>query len=783
MPKLAIENLRVHFRINDESLESRQHVGAFIHSFSMIIVEAFHATLVETAQFGTYAAMLDHHRFRVEVNNFVCDLFRTPFDDRLVERIRYVGAVHHDMGLEPVDLATGFDILRESVLDLAVVNDEVRRHTRTILKMFHMAEFVIQQSRSIELLQQAKSSEMKSGSFPIIEKLLEINAIHKNSMRLLSEIDASDTPGKSLEAVRPKLVREASECRATLMYREILRRSAEYETLPVDVEQLMDEHEQYHRLLDRYIAAVDSGSSEQSDIFKQIHQIYVGFMSPLEEMVDSKFNFMGMIVTSAVEFINSSSQRLQALALGGDAEGVCVDRLAEKISWLFTDHFGWCIETLEIAEHDIDSDPEITFGILMKSCHIVVGITLKQQYRNNLLTDVIMMGLANIKSHLLNLEREKSLEMLAVRAEEANKSKDVFLANMSHELRTPLNAIIGFAQILGAKQDIPPHYHTYLEKISIAGKNLLTLVNTILDFAKLEAGKLQFKPENTNTYSVIKEVITLIEPMAGNKEIVFTYPKFSSHLLYMDPQLIKQVLVNLLTNAIKFTPESGKVTLDARFNADGDFHFSVKDTGVGIPLESQQKLFEPFVQVDNPFQKASEGTGLGLAISKKIIEDLHGGRIWVESLPGQGSTFHVTLPFQKNDVFVERIGLAGAPELLIVEDTRDYINILVERLRDRYAMTITNSINEAKKLLEAERYDIGIYDFFLIDGISTELLTFMEDSKLDFPVLVISAEQDSDLMRSFQEAPFVEGIFNKQYINDVMDALTARLESSGQEPS
>jgi signal transduction histidine kinase len=777
MPKLAIESLKIHFRIDDDLLASRKHVGSFINSFSMLIVETFHDTLMKTPYFSKYTAMLDNHRFKTEVNHFVCDLFRTPFDDRLIEHIRYVASIHYDMGLEPADLTTGFDILREAVLELAMVNEEVRRNIKTILKMFHLAEFVIHQSRSIELLQQAKSAEMKNSSFPIIEKLLEINVIHKNSMQLLTELEESDAPKQLLEASRSSLVRHASECRATLIYKDILRSSKGYDDLPVDVDYLMKEHEQYHHLLDSFIGAIDSGSGEQHDIFKQIHQIYVGFMTPLEDMLDSKFNFMGMIVTSAVEFINSSSQRLQTLTLSSHGENISVPQLTEKISRLVMDHFGWCIETLEVAEHDIEHDPDITFGVLMKSCHIMIGIDLKEQYKNTLLNDVIMMGLENIKFHLLNLEREKSLEKLATRAEEANRSKDVFLANMSHELRTPLNAIIGFSQILGAKKDIPEQYHTYLEKISIAGKNLLTLVNTILDFAKLEAGKLQFNPENTNTYSVIKEVITLVEPLAGKKEIVFSYPKFSSHVLFMDPQLIKQVLVNLLTNAIKFTPEEGKVTLDAQFNSDGDFHFSVTDTGIGIPLESQKNLFEPFVQVDNPFQKASEGTGLGLAISKKIVEDLHGGKIWLESIPDKGSTFHITLPFQKNEVFVDRIKHEGVPKLLIVEDTRDYINILVERLRGSYDMTITNSINEAKKILEKEWFDIGIYDFFLIDGISTELLTFMEDNSLDFPILVISAEQDSDLMRSFQEASFVEGIFNKQYINDVMDALTDRMST------
>ncbi len=226
-------------------------------------------------------------------------------------------------------------------------------------------------------------------------------------------------------------------------------------------------------------------------------------------------------------------------------------------------------------------------------------------------------------------------------AKASERAKGTFLANMSHELRTPLNAIIGFSQILMMKPDTPDNVKGYIEKINISGNNLLGLVNTILDFSKIEAGKMDYNPSLHPLKLVISEVALLTESLARDKSISISVPNVDVEI-FMDAQLIKQVLINLLTNAIKFSEDNSKVEIT--YSSDEKVHLlSIKDSGFGIEAELIDTLFDPFTQVEEHQKYAIKGTGLGLAISKRIME-LHHGRIWVESEVGVGSRFYVELP-------------------------------------------------------------------------------------------------------------------------------------------
>ena len=349
---------------------------------------------------------------------------------------------------------------------------------------------------------------------------------------------------------------------------------------------------------------------------------------------------------------------------------------------------------------------------------------------------------------------------------------------MSHELRTPLNAIIGFSQILMMNKSLPDNLKSYIQKIGISGNNLLTLVNTILDFAKLEAGKLTFKPEVTLISEIIRDVATIIEPMAEKKSIFFEHPQLISLGLYLDRQLMLQVMLNLLSNAIKFTPDNGTVKLVLDFDEEKRlYRFGVCDSGIGIAAKDIATLFDPFTQVENPFQKTAKGTGLGLAISKKIVEDLHNGKLWVESEEGVGSCFYFTIPVSQTQNTLERFPSedSTAKRVLIVEDAPEYQRMLIDKLVHRFNLTVTNSVNKAKELLENEDFDFMILDFFLVDGISSEVLQFMDQNQISIPVIIISAEDDSKLIAHLPDTESVEGIFNKSNISEICDYLTKRI--------
>ncbi|MBE0492165.1 MAG: HAMP domain-containing histidine kinase [Sulfurospirillum sp.] len=242
-----------------------------------------------------------------------------------------------------------------------------------------------------------------------------------------------------------------------------------------------------------------------------------------------------------------------------------------------------------------------------------------------------------------SLTNVSELEYARTEAQAAERAKSAFLATMSHELRTPLNAVIGFSQILMKKTDMPQEsMKNYIEKIYTSGKHLLELVNNILDFSKIEDGKMEIHPAKIDLESFMTNTRTLVETAANKKNISITQENFTGKTLVADEQLIRQVLLNLLSNSIKFTPQGKKITLTCKEN-EAEVIISVCDEGPGLSSEQLEKLFKPFSQIKEHQNEAIKGTGLGLAISQKIM-DLHHGFIKVQSELGKGSCFDMHLP-------------------------------------------------------------------------------------------------------------------------------------------
>jgi signal transduction histidine kinase len=251
--------------------------------------------------------------------------------------------------------------------------------------------------------------------------------------------------------------------------------------------------------------------------------------------------------------------------------------------------------------------------------------------------DQSVIAIQNVR--LFNEITQKGREL-----ELASQHKSQFLANMSHELRTPLNAILGYTELMqdGIYGELPEKAAGVLERVQTNGRHLLGLINSVLDLSKIEAGQLELDIVDYGLPGIVEAVIVATESLANEKrlelrsELAADLPRGRG-----DERRLTQVLLNLVGNAIKFTDKGG-VTIGARQAADR-FHVLVSDTGPGIPPSEQERIFEEFHQMDNSNTKAKGGTGLGLAIAKRIIE-LHGGRIWVESAPGCGATFHFDIP-------------------------------------------------------------------------------------------------------------------------------------------
>jgi two-component system cell cycle sensor histidine kinase PleC len=245
------------------------------------------------------------------------------------------------------------------------------------------------------------------------------------------------------------------------------------------------------------------------------------------------------------------------------------------------------------------------------------------------------------------LARAEELERQRRRAEAASESKTQFLASMSHELRTPLNAIIGFAdlmrlQLMGPMQ--PSRYLEYAEDIHGSGVHLLSMINELLDMAKIEAGHFDLHEDDVDLHQIGNEVLRMLRQsiqtarVSLKVEIVAALPHIRA-----DEQQVRRVLVNLLSNAIKFTPAGGSIRLTASENDLGGLEMRVIDTGIGIPEDKLDKVLEPFEQVENSFTRTRAGTGLGLPLTKAMVE-VHGGTLCITSALGKGTCVCVTLP-------------------------------------------------------------------------------------------------------------------------------------------
>ncbi|MCF8254153.1 MAG: response regulator [Bacteroidia bacterium] len=392
---------------------------------------------------------------------------------------------------------------------------------------------------------------------------------------------------------------------------------------------------------------------------------------------------------------------------------------------------------------------------------------------------------------LIDISDEKKIEnelrLAKSLAEQANQTKMNFLSNMSHEIRTPMNAIVGITDIL-LKENPTTTQKENLNIIRQSSENLLLIINDILDFSKIDAGKIELEKINFNLHELLDHLVSIFEKKAINGGLNFKYclnpivPKF----ILGDPTRLNQILINLLGNAIKFT-ENGSVIMTVESEIIGEnkhkISFSIKDSGIGIAPENQNKIFELFTQESKRIVRKFGGTGLGLTITKHLV-DLFQGEIKLKSSPGMGSNFIVEIPFEIGN-FTEKIALENTnshditnTKILVAEDNlinQKVIRMILEKMG--VTVVIANHGMEAISLLRDNDFDLILMDIQMpiLDGIETTIkIRKMEGIKSKIPIIALTADAYPEIREQSLKAG-MDDYISKPFKNEILRQKISQL--------
>ncbi|MEA2110561.1 MAG: ATP-binding protein [Campylobacterota bacterium] len=756
------------FSFSDKDRIERENLKSHIVSLSSVVVDEFYRSYLKpNTKLIAFLADKDGALLLKKIKEFVVFLFNAPMNEAYMHRIEYIGLIHHSIKLPPAKVSYGFYSINQIILKLSLSNQLLRDSLGIIFKVLAIAESIMNESFYSQERKKLKEEDRNREFLKVLDDLYGITQFHEVNMNKILKLQSNNMPFGSLET---EIEADHTKCAMGKSIVELKDNHDFLKNFGMDIQEIERLHVKWHTNYRELLSA----TAENLDlIIDEMNAITKELISSVSKPMQAYGNKSFLALKSGIQSIKSLTE---VFYIGGNTS---IDGqknyLTDTIKHNIESNFSWAIKNIVIGSDRLQSDSfDIVKTIASEKDPVYIGLNIKDTIESSYLKEMFQLLFEALEMNVFIHKRERSLSHFAEKAESANRSKDIFLANMSHELRTPLNAIIGFSQIIMSRADTPDNVKKYVDKIHIAGNNLLDLVNTILDFAKLEAGKMQFTPKLSAIEQIIKEVIVLTTPLAEKKNIDVSYPNIKSLNIMLDPTLFKQVLINLLTNAIKFTPDGGTVTLDMRYDkASKEYIFEVRDSGIGISKKAQQELFKPFSQIENVYQKEQKGTGLGLMISKKIVEELHRGKIWAESEEGEGSCFYVSIPTPAVDSHTYTVNeAAGNKTVLVVEDSVEYQNIIAENLKEHYSLTFTNTVNRAKEILyENREFDFVILDYFLLDGVSSEVLKYMKDENINITCIVISAENGMHISKSLDGFSNLQSILNKDDINNICALL------------
>ena len=399
----------------------------------------------------------------------------------------------------------------------------------------------------------------------------------------------------------------------------------------------------------------------------------------------------------------------------------------------------------------------------------------------------IAIGFSNVDREIRHeMEQRKLLEYALAQAQHANAAKTTFLSNMSHDIRTPMNAIMGFSTIAASHLHNTDRVKDCLEKIMSSSAHLLSLINDILDMSRIESGKVQIQEKECNLSELLHTMVNIIQPQAKAKQLDFSVDSFdvTDEDIYTDPLKLNQILINILGNAVKFTPVGGSVSFRIRqkpcaAKEYGTYEFVIKDTGIGMSSEFIEHIFEPFERENSALKSGIEGTGLGMAITKNLV-DIMGGTIRVSSEKGKGTEFVILLDMklqEKGDAGQSIAALEGLRALVVDDDfdTCDSVTNMLGQIgmRSEWTTSAREAVLRARKAYdEQDPFHTYILDLNMPEHSGMEIARKIHKTVgEDVPIIILTAYDWSDVESEAQEAGITAFCSKPLFMSDLKSVL------------